>query len=212
MDYWDDDYINDVVKAYRKDRDPAQLSKLIMLDPDAMQAPAIGRLFLDMINNKLPFKKKPKSTEDVRVRAVSLVVFYIGQGLNRSNAYPQAGFQLKKSGDTIKGYFEDWLKDFTVKGWPYDVITEAEFWSDPEKYLAHDFALKMAFADGRLMTDEKLATATFPDRDIRLYRQFIRDMYENQKPFELCDPWEAREKLWLLNFELEYLEDDEDRE
>lgn len=207
MDYWHDDHLEETVEAYRSSRDPAPLTRLILTDPDAMLAPAIGRLFLDIINGRLPkLTHRASSTSDIRARAKQLVIFYLGQGLKKTKAFEVAGLILKKSGDRIEDYINDWLKDFTLWGWPDDVITETEFWANPEKYLGET----LAFRDGRAMIDDELARneiARLPHMDVAWYRKALTDSYENQKPFE-CDPWETKEKIWLLEQELKHLKDD----
>ncbi|MBU2112186.1 MAG: hypothetical protein KKE94_00270 [Gammaproteobacteria bacterium] len=221
MDYRHDEHLEDMVEAYRKNRDPAPLTRLITLDPDAMQAPAIGRLFLDMINDNLPKFKKPNSTYEARERAVELVLFYLGQGLNKSNAYIQAGKILNKSGDTVKGYINDWLNALSVAPSKLeDISKECKSFKDGRLFINGELAqLKLetaaggygAFIDGKAMVDDELAMqeiASLPHRDIAWYRKAITDLYEKQKPIAFNDPWEAQEKVWLLTQELKQLKDD----
>lgn len=210
MDYWHDEHLEDMVEAYRKNRDPAPLTRLINFDYDAMQAPAIGRLFLDIINGRLPpLEHRPESTSEIRERAIELVFFYLGSNIKKTKAYAAAGLILGKSGDTIKGYMNDWLKEFTVWGWPDDAITKSDFWADTEKYLVESLRYRSAasaFLDGKAMVDDDLAKSELSGlshRDIDWYRNSLKNLHEKQKPIEFDDPWELQEKLWLIRLELD---------
>ncbi len=207
MDYWNDEWLEGMVENYRENRDPAPLTKLIHIDYEAMQAPAIGRLFLDIINGRLPpLEHRAGSTSEIRGRAVRLVLFYLGSNMKKSKAYAAAGLILGRSDDTIKGYVDDWLEGFCLWGWPDDAITKSDFWANPEKYLGKRLACGdgRAFRDGRAMLDDSLARkkiANLAHRDTAWYRSVIKDLYEKQEPTEFDDPWVRATHLALLEFE-----------
>lgn len=153
-DYWHDDYLEELVENYRKNRDPEPLTNLIHSDVDAMSAPAIGRLFLDMINGELPkIVNRPNSTAGTRKKSIELVQFYLGMNYKKTRVFMEVGEKLFKSTDTIKGYVNDWLEGIIQIDFSYECIDKSDFWKSPEKYLGNT----AAFNDGRLMIDDQLA-------------------------------------------------------
>lgn len=210
-DFWDDlPILTNMIEAYRRDRDPAPLIRFIELNHEAMRSPQIGRLFLDILSGKLPpLNNREVCTTEIRERAVELVIFYIGQGLNRSNAYSQAGKKIGKSSDTIRGYVKTWISRRLSEKWN-GAVTLQEFWSNPEKYTQHS----PAFHSGKTMIDDELARkavtrAGYPDMSIKEYRQIITDLYEKGKPTEYGDPWENAKREWSRRLKLESSKDNE---
>jgi hypothetical protein len=227
-DFWDDlPILTNMIEAYRRDRDPAQLIRFIELNHEAMRSPQIGRLFLDILSGRLPpLNNREVSTTEIRERAVDLVFFYVGQGLNKSNAYTQAAKHLPKtnkysragksqkhiSGDTVKGYVKRWIEKRLSEKWN-GTITLKEFWENPEKYTQHG----PAFYHGKTMIDDELAQkavirAGCPDMSIKEYRQIINDLYENGKPVDYGEPWEAAKKEARLALESQRFNAEKNRE
>lgn len=211
-DFWDDlPYLTKMIDAYRRDGDPAPLIRFITLNPEAMRSPQIGRLFLDILSGRLqPLNHRAGSTSEIRERAINLVLFYMGRGLNKTNAFSQAGNVLNKDSRTISGYLNSWVhQQITQK---FDgVITKTEFWHNIEKYTRD----MPAFYDGRVINDDELAqkhVARYPDMPIKKYRQIIIDLYEKGKPVDYGAPWESAKKEALLELENQRLKDDKNRE
>lgn len=210
--FWDDFYyLTNLVEDYRKNRDPAFLIRFILQNHEAMQSPQIGRLFLDMLSGQLsPLEHRVTSTNEIRERAVNLVLFYMGQGLNKSNAFSQAGTHLNKASDTVKGYFNSWVNQQLVHRWNGSV-TKDEFWSNIEKYARSD----AAFSDGRLIIDEELANraiARHPGMGIAQYRQIVTALYEKGKAITYPDPWDEAKADALLDLKIKPLNYDDSGE
>jgi len=209
MYYWNDENIEEIVDSYRNSRDPFALTQLIQEDYKVMQSPAIGRLFLDIINGKLPpLNHRAESTSEIRAKAVSLVIFYLGSGVKKTKAYAAAGKVLGKSGDTIEGYFNDWLKIKLVWGFQ-DAISKQEFWDDCESFIG-DFT---EFIDGKAMVVDSLAESVKPKvMNIDRYRKELSAHYENSKINNFQDPWLLAQQVGLLNAQLIFLKDDDSGE
>lgn len=213
-DFWANfPLLTKMVEDYRKGRDPAPLTRFIELNPEAMCSPAIGKLFLDMLNNNLPMKKKPETTKEVRVRAVDLVFFYVGQGLDRSYAYSQAAGHLGYGDESsVRDFVKTWIEQRLSEKWN-GAITLKEFWSNPEKYTQHS----AAFHDGKTMIDDELARkavirAGCPDMSIKEYRKILNNLYEKGTPLDCGDPWEAAKKEAMLALESQRFNDGKNRE
>ncbi len=211
-DFWDDlPLLTNMIEAYRRDRDPAPLIRFIKFNPEAMRSPQIGRLFLDILSGRLPpLEHRAGSTSEIRERAINLVLFYMGRGLNKTNAFSQAGHVLSKTSDTIRGYLNTWVKQQITQQLGGGITTK-EFWDNLEKHTRD----MHAFYDGRVIIDEALAqqrVARYPDMPIKEYRQIIIDLYEKGKPVDYGDPWEAAKIEALLDLETQRLKDDKNRE
>ncbi|MCQ8879128.1 hypothetical protein NQT69_14045 [Pseudoalteromonas shioyasakiensis] len=208
MDYFNDEHIQDLVDDYRRNRDSVPLTKLIHLDPDVMQSPFIGRLFLEMLNDKLPkLSHRPNSTHEIRKQAVELVHFYLGSNVKKTKAFDTTGKILNKSSDTIKGYINDWLKTF-VLNWTEEIISEKDFWDKPEKYIGNT----VAFQDGKIIRSDDYAKQELQkyhtNKSIECFRQEIKEFYEINTPEILIDPWKRAAELQMLDLELKNMPDD----
>ena len=207
FNHWYEKYPEFLVAKYRSDRDPYLLTRFISQDVFAMSTPAIGRLFLDLINENLPpASGRPKSTVIVRSLAVRLVLFYLGQNIKKTKAFAAAGKVLSKSFDTIKGYFEDWVEGKETLDWaverPKNIPNPKLFWKEPAKYLQ----MNEAFMHGKAMSDDELANKMKnEDESISWFRDCLRGWYEevnfrSEVDIDSEDPWERVEAQAMLCF------------
>lgn len=210
MALWDEEYIEKIVELYRLNRDPAELTGLIHSNVDAMSSPAIGRLFLDMINGRLPnLEHRASSTATIRDRAVQLVIFYLGSNLPRTKAYAAAGKILNKHADTIRDYFKDWLKSMMVYS-AWDIKDESDFFANPEPFViaAPGIAYDIAFYDGRSLIDDELALKHKPDRfTLADWRKWITASYQEHSDIPVRDPWDEIEEMKWIKLDIERARD-----
>lgn len=210
FNHWYEKYPEFLVAKYRLDRDPELLTRLISHDIFVMASPAVGRLFLDLINEKLPPPTgRPNSTVIVRSIAVRLVIFYLGQNIKKTKAFAAAGKVLNKSFDTIKGYFEDWVDGTATIDWvidrPDDIPNAKSFWKEPARYLQTN----EAYIDGKAMLDDDLANQMKSENEsIDWFRQTLLGWYEpkglnldSEFEIESKDPWDRLEAHAKMCFE-----------